>query len=64
MAHSRFTQQYLIEEPTTGLYITFGPHRAELSATPQASRFTTARAAILASTQIVDQPHELVRMDA
>lgn len=57
-------RKYLLEEPTTGLYITFSPHRIHLSAAPQASRFGTARDAILASGQVADQPHELVRVDA
>jgi len=44
---------YLLAEPTTGLYIHFGPHRQTLTAAPDATRFRTA-----------EQPHELVRVDA
>lgn len=54
---------YLLEEPTTGLYLFFAPHRVQLSAAPNATRFTTAGDAILASARIADQPHELVRVD-
>lgn len=64
MASSKHSPHYLLEEPTTGLYIFFSPHRIQLSAAPQASRFSTARDATLAAQQIHDQPHELVRMDA
>lgn len=56
---------YLIEEPTTGLYITFSPQRLQLSAAAGATRFTTASDALLeCSASLHDQPHELVRVDA
>lgn len=60
----RHLPHYLLEEPTTGLYLHFSPHRIELSAAPGATRFSTAGDAILASSQIANQPHELVRVDA
>lgn len=65
MARSRFTQPYLIEEPTTGLYVSFAGERAHLSRAGGATRFTTASDALLeCSASLHDQPHELVRVDA
>lgn len=56
--------QYLLEEPTTGLYIVLGHDRARLTSRRAASTFTTRGAAYLAAQYIADQPHELVRVDA
>jgi len=64
MARGKQDRQYLLEEPTTGLYIFFSPHRIQLTAAPQATRFGTAREAVVGAQQIYDQPHELVRLDA
>lgn len=64
--HPKHPQPYLIEEPVTGLYIHFGPHRQTLTAAPNATRFTTAGDAILATqgTPIAEQAHEIVRVSA
>jgi len=64
MARKSTTQHYLIQEPSTGLYAAFGPKGARLTYAAHATRFSTARdATIAASTNINDQPHELVRID-
>lgn len=64
MARSKQHQPYLLEEPTTGLYIVAGRERPELTACAKRAGHSTARAAVLASQTFADQPHELVRVDA
>ena len=61
-----FNPQYLIEEPTTGLYAVLTPDGPRLARRAKASRFTTARDAVLATqgTAVAEQAHELVRVDA
>lgn len=57
--------QYLLEEPTTGLYIALRADRARLSPKKGATTFTSRNAAHLAANgQIADQPHDVVRVDA
>lgn len=62
----RANPHYLIQQPTTGLYVHFGPHRQTLTAAPDATRFRTATDAVLATqgTAVAEQAHELVRVDA
>lgn len=64
---ARGNPHYLIEEPTTGLYLTGradGSH--QLATAPRATRFATVqRAALYASAErLTEQPHEIVRVDA
>lgn len=59
------SSQYLIQEPTTGLYAKFEADGTRLDYKSNASRFTTPEAAIaaLGRAGLQDQPHELVRVD-
>lgn len=65
MAGNRSTSKYLLEEPTTGLYIIPGVDRARLTKDVRAAGFAARSGAILAANaHLADQPHELVRIDA
>lgn len=56
--------QYLLQEPTTGLYILPRADRAILTGDRRRAGFDTRIAAIVtASEHLQDQPHELVRVD-
>lgn len=59
-------RQYLIQEPTTGLYAKFEADGTRLDYRSNASRFPTPEAALAAVSRagLNDQPHELVRIDA
>lgn len=57
------TPKYLLQEPTTGLYII--PRTQRLTQSVRQAGHTTRTAALLAANAyIADQPHELVRVDA
>lgn len=66
MARRRSTPQYLIQEPTTGLYAALAARGARLTYAAGATRFDTAAAALVAvsAAGLTEQPHELVRVDA
>lgn len=53
---------YLLEEPTTGQYIVLTPKGRRLAGSAQATRFTTHAAAAIASGELQDVPHEIVRV--
>lgn len=56
--------KYYLEEPNTGLYIALNAAGSRVATKRAASCFTTANAARLGAAEyIVDQPHELVRVD-
>lgn len=59
-------QRYLIEEPTTGLYLVDTPAGQRLARAAEATRYSTATDAILAlqGTPAAGQPHEIVRVAA
>ena len=65
MARSAQQQsQYLLEEPATGLYISFSPHRIQITARAAATRYSTGQAAFIeAGARLQGQPCELVRVD-
>ena len=63
MAGKSKSSQYLLEEPTTGLYIIAGRERPELTSSAKRAGHSTVRAAVLAAQSFADQPHELVRID-
>lgn len=57
--------QYLLQEPTTGLYIVPRTDGARLTGDRRRAGFRTRTAAIVAASEhVADQPHELVRVDA
>jgi len=65
MAGSTKDPKYLLEEPTTGLYIVPRADHSALTSDPRRAGFRTSSAALLAANAyIADQPHELVRVDA
>lgn len=57
---------YLIEEPTTGLYLVQTSDGPRLARAAEATRFATAADAVLAvqGTPVASQAHELVRVAA
>lgn len=64
MAGNNSSSLYLLEEPTTGLYIIPRTDGARLTGDRRRAGFRTRVAAILAANDhIADQPHELVRLD-
>lgn len=58
--------QYLIEEPTTGLYLVQTSGQPRLARQAEATRFASAADAVLAvqGTAVAEQAHELVRVAA
>lgn len=58
--------QYLIEEPTTGLYLVQTPGQPRLARQAEATRFASVADAVLAvqGTPVAEQAHELVRVAA